>query len=562
MRAIAIYSCQAESIEEIGFQVGDLILNVRQDEEPGWWYGQLAASGQSGLFPGNYVRFEEDPPGPPIGGNAARFLSSLPEPIRAAGNSGDAVYERKLDAAEMRRNLEQKSSILVRDQTAVTSLDRPKPKQVGSYDPPRPVSLYTQSSAPGGFLAGKPSVPSRPVEKGKPSVPSRPLAGKGDHTGDPFIDHNPFTAPKAAAPQSGHTRYSSVPNPAFHSAVPQPVPAPTAMSAGHGAGFQTVALSASVPMPGQSIYPSISAVQEANAVYPGYPVPTSVPPPQSMDSRGVSINDRLSDAVKAKKKPPPPPGRKSYLDNASTASPVAVQQPPSAAALAHRFEQLSTNTPLSAPASGSALGTAAEHRLSANSQPKSSHFVPQTVQPAKPPIPANRPTSPLSSGFGAYPPSPVMMSGHSAGQSALLQSHHTTLTRPAPSTTEMGSSKVLPPKRTLTTSVPHSEELLEALPRYKQLFAQFDRFNRGLLSGTIVRGIWTRSQLDPRVLADIWNSLQTSSTKNGEGYSFISLPEFCIGMYLIDEVLRGKPVPTVEVGALRNLRELSLMARP
>jgi hypothetical protein len=64
MRAIAIYNCNSEAPgEEISFQAGEVILNVRPDREAGWFMGNLASNGQTGLFPGNYVRFEEDPPG-------------------------------------------------------------------------------------------------------------------------------------------------------------------------------------------------------------------------------------------------------------------------------------------------------------------------------------------------------------------------------------------------------------------------------------------------------------------------------------------------------------------
>ena len=42
------------------------LLLVHPSEEEGWFMGTLESNNIFGIFPGNYVRFEEDPPGPPI----------------------------------------------------------------------------------------------------------------------------------------------------------------------------------------------------------------------------------------------------------------------------------------------------------------------------------------------------------------------------------------------------------------------------------------------------------------------------------------------------------------
>ena len=39
---------------------------VRPTDEEGWFTGRLEKSGLRGNLPGNFVRFREDPPGPPL----------------------------------------------------------------------------------------------------------------------------------------------------------------------------------------------------------------------------------------------------------------------------------------------------------------------------------------------------------------------------------------------------------------------------------------------------------------------------------------------------------------
>jgi hypothetical protein len=57
MKAIALYNCTGEDDSELSFIAGEVIFNVAADEEKGWFRGTI--NGKTGLFPGNYVRFEE-----------------------------------------------------------------------------------------------------------------------------------------------------------------------------------------------------------------------------------------------------------------------------------------------------------------------------------------------------------------------------------------------------------------------------------------------------------------------------------------------------------------------
>lgn len=61
----ALYNCDAtESPDELSFQKGDIIENAVESQESGWYSGTLQKSGESGLFPFNYVEIIPDMPSP------------------------------------------------------------------------------------------------------------------------------------------------------------------------------------------------------------------------------------------------------------------------------------------------------------------------------------------------------------------------------------------------------------------------------------------------------------------------------------------------------------------
>jgi hypothetical protein len=67
MRAIALYKCVGEDEAELSFAVGDVIYKVERTQDSGWYRGEL--NGITGSFPGNFVRFEEEP---------VAFISGIP----------------------------------------------------------------------------------------------------------------------------------------------------------------------------------------------------------------------------------------------------------------------------------------------------------------------------------------------------------------------------------------------------------------------------------------------------------------------------------------------------
>lgn len=53
VEAVVEFDYEAQQDDELSLTVGDIIVNIRQDDG-GWWEGELG--GRRGLFPDNFVR--------------------------------------------------------------------------------------------------------------------------------------------------------------------------------------------------------------------------------------------------------------------------------------------------------------------------------------------------------------------------------------------------------------------------------------------------------------------------------------------------------------------------
>jgi len=61
------------------------------------------------------------------------------------------------------------------------------------------------------------------------------------------------------------------------------------------------------------------------------------------------------------------------------------------------------------------------------------------------------------------------------------------------------------------------------------------------VSGLVVRDIWSRSRLPMDILESIWNLV------DGQGIGQLTRQEFVVGLWLIDQRLKGRKLP-VKVG--------------
>ncbi|CAG8801837.1 17706_t:CDS:2, partial [Dentiscutata erythropus] len=111
----------------------------------------------------------------------------------------------------------------------------------------------------------------------------------------------------------------------------------------------------------------------------------------------------------------------------------------------------------------------------------------------------------------------------------------------------------IPPKKTNNTEIkiprrpmqhnnPFKERNLsqgikpDARARYEIVF-EANKDDDGYIDGAVVKEIYVRSRLDNQTLCKIWELLDTD--EDGR----LSKNEFSVGMFLIDERLRGNPVP-------------------
>jgi hypothetical protein len=64
-----------------------------------------------------------------------------------------------------------------------------------------------------------------------------------------------------------------------------------------------------------------------------------------------------------------------------------------------------------------------------------------------------------------------------------------------------------------------------------------------LVVNIAVRDIWGRSRLPPDELAEVWELVQRDKSPDGRGRGALNKQEFVVGMWLIDQRLRGRKIP-------------------
>ncbi|RUS28821.1 hypothetical protein BC938DRAFT_481409 [Jimgerdemannia flammicorona] len=83
LKAKAIFDCTADDDAELTFVEGDIIIDVVQSAEEGWYDGRLERTNKRGLFPHNYVKIFEDtskPTPPPRPAQTSKPSDAIPAP--------------------------------------------------------------------------------------------------------------------------------------------------------------------------------------------------------------------------------------------------------------------------------------------------------------------------------------------------------------------------------------------------------------------------------------------------------------------------------------------------
>lgn len=191
-----------------------------------------------------------------------------------------------------------------------------------------------------------------------------------------------------------------------------------------------------------------------------------------LDNPNTNSNTSLPFKPTLKKKaPPPPPSSKTVERSLSTTYP-SLSEPTISGQLSVGSSTLSIASNIQEIAQKFEGGSGINESLSRKKPPPvpPSHKHANTDNITPPPIPTNRPTYHISNS----------LQQNISNDNSITQ-------------------KPSPPIR--------PADFKEAISRYGQLFQQYDKWSSGLLSASIVRSIWTRSQLEPIILGRIWYAI-------------------------------------------------------
>ncbi|KAI9342088.1 hypothetical protein DFJ73DRAFT_534125 [Zopfochytrium polystomum] len=603
MRAVALFACEGDDASELTFNVGAVIVDLRKAEEEGdgWWYGRLDGTTTAGLFPDNYVRFEDDPPpqpkavrsGPPLPprpedegpklptrppapaaakpiSSGAPAIASKSYPIRGdpEDDDDDEEQESLLGGGSDGRRADRAVSVSTPLKTGPAAGSGtswkpapPPPPPSSSLRAPAPAAPAARTPSPtvldekgahtdGGHLGGGSSSLVRSTSASSSSASKKTGGGSGiggggggdDESGE-LLSAIGGTAP--AAVEDGWTLLKPSEIKAALAGGHQAVTAAATKVSGGAVGAGVKPRAATVTGTTATASPKpefLRATLKSTGAASGAPPPVAGKPIELRSLSGNSASSIGSAAggvvggkaaaaksnddgdaglsssppaqvapwMAAVKLKPVNPGSlsASALDGAATTS--AQQSPPPVSPIKSRGP--------APPPPPSKITAGAAAAASAPASPKAPLSASGSVKrrPAPPPPPPS--SRSLSKATGGGLPSSVAAGGGS---------RHARLAAPL---AEAG--------------IP-----LDAAERYVKAFDAFDETGSGLLHAEQVRPVWLRSLLDNRTLGLIWRLVYKKEKQA------LGCLEFCLGLYLIDECLRGKLVPTELSLAQRRLLE-------
>ena len=172
-RVRAVYSYKRQTLDELEFEDGDRINNVKivSDYGDGWWYGEC--NGNKGYFPSNYVKVSSeiiDESRPPLG---AREPEDRPNDVR------DEYGQTPLHTAAFSDNCDAVFSLLLKGQNNINAQDR------NGWTPIHCAARFIL--LPSLFLLSPPSHLYSPLPPPFPSLLYSPLPSPS-----PFHSRNPF----------------------------------------------------------------------------------------------------------------------------------------------------------------------------------------------------------------------------------------------------------------------------------------------------------------------------------------------------------------------------------
>jgi hypothetical protein len=501
MRAVTLYKCTGEDETELSFEVGQVIYDVKADQEQGWFTGLLIGTGLNGtgldgtvldgtrgLFPGNHVRFEEDP----VSQGVSKMLDlSLTTTL-------DQPYEKpKINVANTRSQLEQRSSALIDDRIAKARTNSKS-------------NILQNSSLPDRSTPLEAKIVRKPESLARQSY----ISPNNNNTIQNKYSEKDLTARDGSIPLNQVDAKKTAPIPPISRKVNDVKPSlPSRNNLENEITFNPFANSTSINKPSlpqrTNSNNSIEHLVTNNDFY-SQPSGTKIP------SRSVPLPILNRPASTSYNSPTPSLPPRTNSNNI--------------------IEPFVTNNDFNTQPSGTKIPSRPvplpiPNRPASMIKPSLPNRKNDLNQTDKPTIP-NRNTANFTISKSTLP---ILNGGPQDLVSLPIESPKTnfpTRVTPKPPTPTRPISAAPPiPTRRPKPRIPDIE-LNPMKNRYTCLFHEKDKFQTGVLHSSIVRSIWLRSLIDSEDLAMIWGCLKVSD-------GGLHLGEFRLGLFLIDRYLGG-----------------------
>ncbi|KAI8814031.1 hypothetical protein BJ742DRAFT_388716 [Cladochytrium replicatum] len=506
-RAIALFECAADDPAELSFPSGATLVDVEPAEDPDWFVGRIEGTNAVGLFPGNYVRFEaaksrsaantpKDPPALTFTSNSDDEQLQFPRPLTRLPDTP----EPKFDAAALRNALKDKT-----DHLAAMAREKLSSSNTTTYSTVAPAAQNRSRALSEQTSSVPPPLP--------PRLPPRPPAPPTD----PPQKSSPF-------PPATHTSNDYVQNDVIATRKP---------SMGSSDAHPSIsALAAKFSDKSAPEAPKRPVLLQSNRDAEPPPTPsrstsnTASPIPSAVSVRNPSASGPAP--------PPPAPRKPANLRSPALPQQRSVTSPPAIPSTTTKSGSDDENVP---PASvkPSDLKKMWESRSTPNQQPLFA------TKSRPPPPPASKKLNlQQSNNLETPPPLPRRAVSDSAANSNFAKGQWVSTKIPPDANRRYGTlfdqlASELDPADVASGNTP------------ARSWSSASHGTR--LGGTVIRKVWLRSGLDNKVLGSIWQLVDTMA--DGE----LDKTRFCIGMHLIDERLRGYPIPE------ELPRELQLLMR-
>lgn len=544
MRAIALYDCTADHVEELSFKEGDVLVDVTKSAEDGWYEGRIEGTSIRGLFPYNYVEFVKDPP--PKSKPIPRRTTITPDLSQQKTHNSMSVTPPNL-------SLSPTWSVISTKESHDDNASSPPVKMRSSSSaekPPKSKDAFEIAMMHSPFSHKSNSN----SQKVKPSVAPKPAQLSKDAIKQPLTDKPVVVAPLSIHKQgsivASRVRSLSASAAATHNGTPRPLDFKHPVGASNGLAAKDLPIIRPKPTLNQA---TISTPLQPRKREPERALFDLIDE-ETEDADGFQLV-KPSLLRQRQQKPATPPSTHEKLPSKLADIPAANNPAPRLPSRPSRPRSSNNNTkktelqpkpvvnqttvaPVNAP---SPPPTPSRARSKSSGPPPV--LAPKPMLPARPSPPpplstSNKPITPVlpprpttgNNDDSNIKPSELLNRGRSKseGWQALPHYQQQKQSRPVPSipVSQDAVAKKTPPPP------PPSRSKQLSPNRYEALFNSIN--DDGFVDGETVRVLWKRSRLPDDVLAQIWEQCDPKAT------GLLDKDRFIKGLRAIDSLLEQK----------------------